>query len=226
MNICVLIPAFNEEKAIGQIVSHVKKQGLDVIVVDDGSADQTSQKAGNAGAIVLRNDKNSGKGFSLQRGFDQVGQWGYDAVIIMDGDGQHAVEDLPTIIQEFERSRPGIVQGNRMGNPQGMPFVRLMTNHFMSWILSLMCHQRIPDSQCGYRLIRREVLKEIHLKSANFEIDSEILIQSSRKGYKIISVPVKTIYQNERSKVNPIFDTIRFFSFIMREIFDRQEASK
>ena len=222
MKISILIPAFNEQKAIGQIVSNIKAKGLDVIVIDDGSADRTAVIAGDHGAIVLRNEKNRGKGASLQRGFEHIAKWGYDGVIIMDGDGQHDVEDIPQFINEFERSKPGIVQGNRMENHKGMPFVRLMTNWFMSWILSCVCKQRIPDSQCGFRLISSEVLKEIHLQCENFEIDSEILIQSSRKGFKITSVPVKTIYQDEKSKVNPVSDTVRFFSYILREVFFRK----
>ena len=113
MKISILIPAFNEQKAIGQIVSRIKAKGLDVVVVDDGSVDKTAVIAGDNGAIVLRNEINSGKGASLQKGFYAIAKWGYDGVIIMDGDGQHDVEDIPQFINEFERSNPGIVQGNR-----------------------------------------------------------------------------------------------------------------
>jgi hypothetical protein len=108
--------------------------------------------------------------------------------------------------------------GNRLSKAQGMPWVRILTNKFMSWILSKVTKQKIPDSQCGFRLIKREVLKKLNLKSAKYEIESEVLIRASRLGFKIESVPVKTVYRGERSKINPFADTLRFIRFIFKEL--------
>lgn len=221
MNICILIPAHNEARTISRLVTQLKGKGLDVVVVDDGSADGTTQLAKDAGAAVLTNTQNQGKGFSLQRGFDYIISRNYDALITMDGDGQHAFEDIDNFLTLFREKAPDIISGNRMADHKGMPFVRLMTNRIMSGLISLVCRQRVYDSQCGYRLIRTEVLRNIQLSSSAFEIESEVLIKAAKKGYRIASVPVRTIYAGELSRINPFFDTVRFIVYIIRELFVR-----
>lgn len=218
MKPCVIIPSHNEAKTIGRLVKRIRQQHLDVVVIDDGSIDNTAQIAQDNGAIVLRNVYNQGKGASLIRGFHYVLGRDYGAVITMDGDGQHLAEDIVHFVQAAEHSSSGIFIGNRLGKAKGMPWIRILTNKFMSWLLSKVAGQKIPDSQCGFRLIKREVLKKLDLKSSKFEIESEVLIKASRLGYKIESVPVKTVYGGERSKINPFSDTLRFIRFIIREL--------
>ncbi len=171
--------------------------------------------------MVLINTKNHGKGYSLQRGFDYILTRDYDAIITLDGDGQHSPDDLRKFVELFEKNKPDIICGNRMRNSKGMPGVRFVTNKVMSGLISFVCRQKIYDTQCGYRLIRTDVLRNIQLSSTAFEIESEVLIKASKKRYHIVSVPIKTIYSNERSKINPFFDTIRFFIYIVREMFVR-----
>jgi glycosyltransferase involved in cell wall biosynthesis len=219
--ICILIPAHNEAKTIADVVRQVRAKGFDVLVVDDGSSDNSASLARTAGATVLINFKNQGKGFSLQRGFDYIISRDYDALITMDADGQHAIEDLDGFVDLFNAHKPDVICGNRMTDHKGMPWVRLVTNKIMSGLISLVCRQKIHDSQCGYRLIRSEVLRNVQLSSSAFEIESEVLIKSSKKHYRIASVPVKTIYGNEVSKINPFFDTARFIIYIVREMFVR-----
>ena len=217
--ICILIPAHNEARTIADVVKGVLAKGLDVFVVDDGSRDDSGLLARDAGATVLVNFKNQGKGFSLQRGFDHIMALDYEALITMDSDGQHAVEDLDAFIRLFQEKKPDIICGNRMKDHKDMPFVRLVTNRIMSALISLVCRQKIYDTQCGYRLIRCDVLRNIQLSSSAFEIESEVLIKASKKAYRIASVPVKTIYGAEVSKINPFFDTARFIVYIVREMF-------
>ena len=107
--ICILIPAHNEARTIAEVVKHVRGKGLDVVVVDDGSSDNSAQLAKDAGAVVLVNFKNQGKGFSLQRGFDYIISRDYDALITMDADGQHAVEDLDGFINLYAAQRPDVI---------------------------------------------------------------------------------------------------------------------
>ncbi|MBF0593780.1 MAG: glycosyltransferase family 2 protein [Candidatus Omnitrophica bacterium] len=221
MKICLLIPAYNEAQALGSLVKDVRSRGFDVLVVDDGSKDSSAEIAREAGAMVLVNASNHGKGYSLQRGFDYILGRDYEALITIDGDGQHATDDLQKFVALFERDRPDIICGNRMRNPKGMPGVRFVTNKIMSGLISLVCRQKIYDTQCGYRLIRTEVLRNIQVSSTAFEIESEVIIKASKKGYRIVSVPIQTIYSNERSKINPFFDTVRFFVYIIREMFVR-----
>jgi len=216
---CVIIPTYNEAKEIGRVVKEIKLQNLDVIVIDDGSSDNTSQIARDYGAITLRNEKNQGKGASLIKGFNYALTYDYDAVITMDGDGQHLPEDILYFMRLAKYSNSAIFIGNRMQKTKNMPLVRLITNRFMSWFLSCLAKQRIPDTQCGFRLIKKDVLKRVELVTSKYETESEILVRSSRLGFKIESVPIKTIYTQERSQINPFIDTLRFIRFIIRELW-------
>jgi len=222
MRICILIPAHNEAQAIGGVVEKLRKLSLDVVVVNDGSVDKTGEIAAAQGAHVITLTDRGGKGNALQKGFAYVIAQGYDALIMMDGDGQHAVEDVPRFIELFKLTNASIINGDRMGNRKDMPFVRFVTNQFMSWMISLVCRQKIADTQCGFRLVSCAVLRNIRLTSTNFEIESEILIKASRKGFKVDSVPVQTIYEDEQSKIHPVKDTIRFFKFLVRELMSRE----
>jgi glycosyltransferase involved in cell wall biosynthesis len=219
MSICILIPAHNEAQAIGPLVESLKKLSLEVVVVDDGSGDGTGDIARGKGAQVITINPRGGKGNALQKGFAYIVDKGYDALIMMDGDGQHAVEDVPKFIEKYRMTNASVINGNRMGDHKDMPLIRRLTNWFMSWLISLVCGQSIADSQCGFRLVSCEVLRNIKLTSTNFEIESEILIKASRKGYRVDSVPVKTIYQDEQSKIHPVKDTIRFIRYLLRELW-------
>ena len=218
MTICILIPVYNEFKEIGRLVESLKRKGLPVVVIDDGSTDDSGGIAKQKGAVVIGHDQNQGKGRSLQDGFQYVLKNNYDGVITIDGDGQHDINDIDQFISKAQEHPSSVITGTRMDDPQGMPFVRFVTNKMMSWMISSLCKQKIPDTQCGFRLISREVLKELKLTASDFEIETEVLIKASKKGFKIYSVPIKTIYRNEASKINPLLDTFRFFIYIMKEI--------
>ncbi len=216
MKICVLIPTYNEAKTIDFLVEKIKAKGLDAIVVDDGSIDATAEIAESSGASVLRQKQNRGKGASLKKGFRYILDNDYDAVITMDGDGQHSHEDIPNFIDASLNGDIDMVVGNRMSFSKGMPLARWITNNLMSCLISLICWRNIPDSQCGFRLIKRRALKELNPISSNYEIESETIIEAHHKGIKIKSIPIQTIYAKQASQINPIIDTIRFFRFILK----------
>lgn len=216
MKICVAIPAYNEAKTIGELVKSVKAYCPDVIVINDGSVDATEAASMRAGATVISLKENVGKGTALKAGLKKALESGYDAVVTMDADGQHLPGDLLNIIDAAEASGAGVVVGNRMADPEDMPLTRFVTNLFMSFIISMICRQNIPDTQCGFRLIRCDALKKMRLISSNYEIESEMLIKASKAGFKIISVPVKSVYQGELSLINPFLDTWRFFVMLIR----------
>ncbi len=218
MKICVLIPAHNEEKEIGRVVTEVRAQGLDVIVVNDGSVDRTALLAQAHGAVVLTNAPRQGKGFSLKRGFSYVVEQGYDGVIAMDGDGQHDAGDLENFLVAAGDKKMCMVNGTRMRDSATMPFVRRMTNRFMSWLISRICRQRIEDTQCGYRYVSTDILRRMTLTANDFEIETELLLKACRLGCAVVSVPIKTIYRDEKSKIHPFKDTVRFFSFLWRDL--------
>lgn len=218
MNICVVIPTYNESKTIGNIIRQIKKQHLDVLIIDDGSFDSTFQIAKDNGALIIRNAKNEGKGASLIKGFEYALSHNFDAVVAMDGDGQHEPEYIPHFIRVAKESKSAIVVGNRMAKTKNMPYVRFLTNKFMSLLISFVAKQNIPDSQCGFRFIKKEVLENIRLETSKFEIESELLIKAARFGFKIASVSIGTIYSGEKSRINPFVDSFRFIRFIVKEI--------
>lgn len=219
MNVPIIIPTYNESVEICNIIKQIRQSGMKVIVVDDGSTDSTAHISQDCGAVVLRNSKNEGKGFSLIRGLRYALEGNCDAVMTMDGDGQHLPSDIPYFIQKAKSCNAGIIIGNRMYTTRTMPFIRILTNKFMSWFISRLVKQAIPDTQCGFRLIKRELIQKIKFTTQRFETESEILFQASRLGYKIESIPIKTIYRKGRSQINPLFDTLRFINFIWRQIW-------
>ena len=216
MKMCVLIPTYNEAKTIGSLVKRITAKGLDVVVVDDGSVDGTAEIAQNSGACVLRHNWNKGKGASLKEGFRYILNNDYDAVITMDGDDQHAPSDIPKFINASLDRDVDMIAGNRMSFSKGMPLTRWITNNLMSFLISLICWRNIPDSQCGFRLIKRKALKELNPISSNYEIESETIIEAHYKGIKIKFIPIQTIYAKQASQISPVIDTIRFFRFILK----------
>lgn len=218
MKICVLISIYNEAKTIADIVEKLVAKGLKVFVIDDGSTDGSGLIAKDKGATVLRNEQKQGKGFSLNKGFEFIKQLDFDGVILMDGDGQHDVGDVDSFLTAIDISKKQIIVGNRMNNPKGMPFVRLLTNKFMSFIISVSIGVKIQDTQCGFRYLSSEIFDEISFDTTGFEIETELLMKAAKKKIEIASVPVKTIYSDEESKISPIRDTLRFFSYFFKEI--------
>ena len=215
MKLCVLIPTYNESKAIGKLVTLVRKWGLDVLVVDDGSQDNTAGIAREKDAAVIEHKKNMGKGASLKAGFEYALRNGYEAVVIMDGDGQHNPEDIGRFIKSAETTDSDLIVGNRMNNPRAMPFVRRITNRWMSNYISRICGQEIPDTQCGFRLIKRRVIEKVRLISSKYETESEILIRAGRDNFKITSIPIKSVYNNEVSTIHPLVDSFRFIRLVL-----------
>ena len=215
---CVLIPAYNEEKRVGAVVREVLEYCPDVIVVDDGSPDDTDKVAAEAGAIVLEHVHNQGKGAALQTGFDYAREHGYDLAITLDADGQHAPSDIPAFLQAYERTHRPVLVGNRMGDVAAMPRLRRFVNRFMSDLLSRVMGQHVPDSQCGFRLYHRSAFPAgpYDAHSQRYAAESEILLRLALEGRKIGAVTIQTIYGDEKSKVRPLADTLRFFRMLRR----------
>ena len=215
---CVLIPAFKEENHIAAVVREVREYCPAVIVIDDGSPDDTARLAAEAGATVLEHVRNQGKGAALQTGFDHARAHGYDLAITLDADGQHAPSDIPAFLQAYERTHSPVLVGNRMGNVGAMPWNRRFVNRFMSDLLSRVMGQYVPDSQCGFRLYHRSAFPDgpCDAHSQRFAAESEILLRLALQGRKIGAVAIQTIYGDEKSKVNPFTDTVRFFRMLHR----------
>ncbi|MCF7894557.1 MAG: glycosyltransferase family 2 protein [Candidatus Omnitrophica bacterium] len=217
MKIWAIIPAYNEADDLAKFLVKIKKKNLSILVVDDGSTDNSYQVAKRYADIVIKNQKNFGKGLSLRKGINYlINNKYFDYLITMDADGQHSPDNLDNFIGQAKQGSLFVI-GNRMENPGNMPKTRIVTNCFMSWLISKIVKQDIPDTQCGYRLIKREVIENLTIKTKKFEIESEMLINASKLGYPIKSIPIKSIYhKNVSSKIKPISDSFRFIKFILK----------
>lgn len=216
LKVAAVVPAYREAGRIGPVARAIVAAGVDAIVVDDGSGDGTDAEAQQAGATVVRHEVNKGKGAALATGFAYAQSAGYEVVITMDADGQHDPAELPRFVDAYRRTRIPVLVGNRMADVSTMPLVRKCTNLFMSWLLSRMMGQYIPDTQCGYRLYRCDLLPLVATGSSGFAAESEVLLRLADRGIRMDSVRISTIYGDEKSKINPASDTVRFFSMLLK----------
>ena len=211
-SILALIPAWNEATRIGPIVKTTRAR-LPVVVVDDGSDDDTPAVAEAAGATVVRHSQREGKGVALMTGFDWALEQGYDAVITLDADGQHDPADIPKFLAAYAAGAGDLIIGQR--DFSQMPFPRLFTNPFGSWLLSLALGTRIYDNQSGYRLHSRRFLETLDLTTTGFELEVEVIIHAVCRGVRIGWVDIRTIYDIDKvSYFHPIKDTARFFGMV------------
>ena len=193
--------------AIASIVNHISKL--------TGSSDNTSEKAREAGATVIRHEHNTGKGSALLTGIRCASERGYDIVVTLDGDGQHDPSEIPKLVEQLEKGSD-IVIGCRMNKPDGMPAIRLFTNQAMSAVLRMVTKTDIKDTQSGYKAIKLEKLKELNFKTGRFDWESELIIKAARRGLRMSEVSIKSIYLNHhRSKIKVFQDTMRFFKLIL-----------
>lgn len=225
MKTLVIVPSKNVEETVGGVVGAVLALGLglDVLVVDDGSTDETGRAARKAGAMVVRHDENRGKGAALRTGFEYAMAEGYEAVITMDGDGQHDPGAIPEFIETIERCGADIVVGSRMQAVGDMPRIRVWTNRTTSRVVSFLAGQSIPDSQSGFRIIRTKLLRAIskNLVTTRYDTESELLIRAGRRGFRIAAMAIRSIYTGSVSHINPVVDTARFLRLVGRSIFWR-----
>jgi len=217
--IIALIPAWNEATRIQPIVEQTLEY-LPVLVVDDGSHDDTAGVAEAAGATVVCHSQNQGKGVALMTGFDWALEHGYDAVVTLDADGQHAPADLPKFLAAHEADAGDIIIGKR--DFTRMPFPRWWSNPFGSWLLSLALGARIYDNQSGYRLHTRHFLENIDLTTTGFELEVEVIMQAVRKNLRIGWVEIETIYGIDKvSYFHPVKDSVRFLQMVWRAYRER-----
>jgi UDP-N-acetylglucosamine---dolichyl-phosphate N-acetylglucosaminyltransferase len=216
-----LIPAYDAQEMVGDVVKKALKYLPEVLVVDDGSSDNTAGEAGGAGARVISHQRNLGKGAALKTGFKYAIEHGYDAVLTMDADGQHDPDEIPKLIAAMT-SDAGIVVGARLSEKDKIPSARYRANMVGVKCISWRARNPLMDSQSGFRIYNAELLREMTVKSSGFEAESEMLMRAGIMGYKIISVPVRTIYSEEalkRSHFRTVPDTYHICIMFLRSFF-------
>ncbi len=214
MKTAALIPAYNEEKHLAEVLRQTREHLADILVVDDGSRDRTAAIARENGVEVLVNPQNLGKGASLVVGLNHLFASGFDAAMCLDADGQHLPGEIPRFLAAAREA--DLVVGDRMSDIKDMPFARLWTNRVTSCILSRLAGVTVHDSQCGFRLVRREAWQGVKVAGRNFDFEGEMIVAIGRKGFRVKSVPVSTVYGDEVSAIHPVRDTVRFFQMVWR----------
>lgn len=215
--IAAVIPAYHEQAHVGKVVERVRAQLDHVLVIDDGSTDATAERARENGAQVIVHPQNRGKGEAIKTGLRHwLGQPEIEFVVLLDADGQHAPEEISRFLSAAVDRDAGLFVGTRMSDLRAMPFVRRKVNRYMSRRISRICGQEVPDTQCGYRMVQRALAPHLLAGTSRFDYETEMLFIASREGFRIVSVPISTIYSDEVSSIHPVRDTIRFFRLIRR----------
>ncbi|KAA3617466.1 MAG: glycosyltransferase family 2 protein [Calditrichaeota bacterium] len=219
----ILIPAYNSQSSIGELIDQIIKienKPDAIIVVNDGSKDNTSEIANSKNVIVYDSIKNYGKGNALKKGFEIfISKTESDYVLCMDADLQHEPASINSFLKKTTNNAKPVVVGKRDFKIGQMPFLRYLSNTFTSAILSKISGQNIEDSQCGFRLIKRDIIKQVKTKENGFQFESEFLIECAKKKIEINFVSIPTIYNNSASNISHIKDTFKFTQLILKEIF-------
>ncbi|MGD9898948.1 MAG: glycosyltransferase family 2 protein [Calditrichaceae bacterium] len=221
----MLIPAYNAQNTLPILfeqINQLDKKPETIFVVNDGSTDRTGQIALSSGAKVISLDTNHGKGFALREGYKAFKESGQsDLLICLDADLQHPVHSVPEFLDHARKLNSKIIIGNREKIPSKMPAARIISNRITSFILSFLTGQQIKDSQCGYRLIHKNVLENLEFSEDGFQLESEFLIKAAQQNYNIEFVNIPTIYTGGNSHIHHFNDTVKFIRLILREIYKK-----
>jgi glycosyltransferase involved in cell wall biosynthesis len=208
-----VIPCFNEGADIAALVVALRQHLPLVMVVDDGSTDDTMVRAENAGAVVVRHERNLGKGAALRTGLAQIQKRGFEWAVTLDGDGQHVPDDLPAFQQCAEQTGALLVVGNRLYKARAIPWLRRQVNRWMSRQLSRRAGRHLPDTQCGFRLIHLETWASLSLHTEHFEIESEILMSFLAAEHPVAFVPIQVVGPGRKSHIHPVADSWRWLKW-------------
>ncbi len=220
--VAILIPAFDCEAAIASVVHGAREHVGRVLVVDDGSADCTAAAAAAAGADVLQQASNRGKGAALRLGMGALAAGGATHALTMDGDGQHLASELPALLRACAAEPGALVIGARHVDPGAVAPIKLFGNRFANRWVEIACAHRLPDTQSGLRVYPIREILALGCKADRFAFETEVLIRAARAGVPIRSVPVR-VYNppiHERiSHFRPVIDTIRIIFVVLGLIF-------
>jgi glycosyltransferase involved in cell wall biosynthesis len=218
---CVLIPCLNEAGAIRDVVRSVLALDVPVIVVDDGSDDGTPDIVGSLPVTLLRHPRRRGKGEALRSGFREALRQGYEAVLTMDGDGQHRASDVPRIAAAARRQPGRLVIGARLRDREQQPRARRFANRFADWGISWACAQPVADTQSGQRWYPRAALDLADLPAQGFVFEAALLIAASRElGMDVVSVPIASRYHGNfrLSHFRPVRDVVRITAYTVGRV--------
>jgi glycosyltransferase involved in cell wall biosynthesis len=214
------IPAYNEERVIADVIKRTLTHVDKIVVCDDGSTDNTARKAKEAGAYVIRHEKNLGKGASMKSLFEYAKELSADIIITIDGDGQFMPEEIPKLILPVLENKSDIVIGYRFGNDTEMPSYRKIGNKVLDKMANIASDLPFRDTQSGFRAYSKKAIELIDFKTDGFGADAEILVDASHKGLKIIEEKVTVIYETggKTSTKNPVSHSVEVVSSLIELI--------
>jgi len=216
----VCIPAFNEEQPITDVIKKSLSYVDQVIVCDDGSSDLTAEKAKIAGAVVIKHEKNMGKGHAMKSLFDYAKNVDADVIVTIDGDGQFLPEQIPGLLKPILENSYDIVIGNRFSDDEEMPSYRKIGNKMLDKITKLAADLPFSDTQSGYRSYSKKAIRSINFSTSGFGVDSEILINAADKGLKITESKVTVLYNTglKTSTKDPVSHTMSVIASLLESI--------
>lgn len=204
-----LIPAFDEARTIAEVVRGTAPYVHEVLVVDDGSSDDTASIAEAAGATVLRLGRNQGKGCAVRAGLARVLDGPSTHVVFMDGDLQHRPAEVPRLLAEAERTGAAMVIGERRFDRATMPAARYWANVIGSWALATLMGVDLRDTQSGFRVVRTDALRAMKMEATRYEFETELIVKLARRGASFARVEIPAVYASEKSHIRPVRDTTR-----------------
>jgi glycosyltransferase involved in cell wall biosynthesis len=216
MNVVVGIPAFNEEGAIAKVIVRSQRYASKVLVVDDGSIDDTALIAKSLHAIVIRHEKNLGKGAGIRDCFEWAKQNGADILVTLDADGQHDPSKIALLIDTLETRQADVVIASRMSKPNGMSRHRWAGARALDYATQVRADERVVDTQSGFRAYSRKAIENIVPAELGMGVDSELIMKANNAGMRIVEVPVAAAYTGlDTSTYNPLMHALDvFFSMI------------
>ncbi|HEY8182839.1 MAG TPA: glycosyltransferase family 2 protein [Thermoanaerobaculia bacterium] len=209
--VMVLIPAYNAAKSVGDVVRASKEIVRDVVVVNDGSRDDTASVARAAGAEVVDHPQNRGKGGALKTGFAHAIKNGYDVVVTLDADGQHLPREIPKFLKSREETKADLIIGGRSHLFGEMLPRRRLANRFSAWSIAKASGTKVTDSQSGFRLYSANLLRNVRLRTEGFDLESEVIVRAGVGGFKVLTIPIDLGFVDgiSTSHYKPLKDTLR-----------------
>ena len=219
----IIMATYNRVRTIGRAVNSVLCQtykNIELIIVDDGSTDNTAQIAGSLPVRMIHHSQNMGKGAALRTALKTAHLWGYDWLLTLDGDGQHPPRYIPEFFNTIELNNSDLILGDRQSRFKNMPIHRMLSNGMTSVILSLCAgNSRIHDSQCGFRAVRLNCYQDYFYKENGFQFESEMILRFGKNNCSFAEIPIQTSYEQETSSIHLVYDTYKFIKLVINSFF-------
>ena len=197
------MPAYNEARYIGSLVLQARQYADEVIVVDDGSRDETTQVAKLAGATVIKHEQNRGKGAAIQSILAEAIRRNANTLVLLDADAQHDPREIPTLLKGISQGFD-LVIGSRTIKQSDIPLYRHVGQKVLSYATRILSSGKISDTESGFRALSRKAISQLQLRETGFAVEAEMISDAIRKGLKVTEVPITVIYTNDGSTLNPI----------------------